>query len=437
MVYYLLSFLLLAIQLFSINLQAKSHEELIGRLPPRLTKEIPADITFLIADLKYDKNMVKIIEFGSGVNAGYKVLDHTYGKGLIFRKFWKYLEQFRLPIWHVRDKPKVNSITRAGRYSWYIFNKINGHRIKGLHNLNKNKTFKQAIRKQKGFSLSSIKNHHGIVLLRGRRVLRKKIIQSFKRKYPRILFINEASYDYANYKDLTASLFNTPKLQMYRPKTGIYPRKYTSNLSKQILSKLTCEWLVIKPIFSGKGNGIIMINRDELESTLELILKKYNNNKPYNNSFNFRPNKPLVYDYWKKTLNSHFLVEEYVSSKELIYKNKPYDATIRVIFTLHHDDGNIYFNYLDGYWKRPVKALTDQGTFRQRHLSKHYPNKRQSQGGKISNDDKENLIRILKQFIGDVYQNILTNYHIEKRSSIFSNFELNSREEDHVSFEAS
>ena len=43
---------------------------------PALRTLIPADLTFLIADLKYKENDLKIVEFGDGISAGLKVLDH-------------------------------------------------------------------------------------------------------------------------------------------------------------------------------------------------------------------------------------------------------------------------------------------------------------------------------------------------------------------------
>jgi len=82
---------------------------------------IPADITFMIADLKYSSHHLKIIEFGGGPGAGFKVLDHLYSPGKVWRSFWINLKRFHLPIIYIGPKKNLKKI------AWENLKKMAGY----------------------------------------------------------------------------------------------------------------------------------------------------------------------------------------------------------------------------------------------------------------------------------------------------------------------
>jgi len=199
----------------------------------------------------------------------------------------------------------------------------------------------------------------------------------------------------------------------------VYPREYSRKLSKQIIQDLKCSWFVIKPLRSSAGNGVIITQKSKLAKVLKLILDKYRNNLPYDNTNFFNPYKPLTYTYWKHDRNSHFIVEEYVPSKLITVNKKRYDATMRVVFVMHYDRGNISLSVLDSFWKRPVKSVDEDGTFREKYISKHAPNAKQSEGLQVSKRDHRAVKSILQGFMPKVYHNMLIDFYQKKVYTLY------------------
>jgi len=255
---------------------------------------IPADITFMLADLKYSSHDLKIVEFGGCFGAGFKVLDHLYGPGKVWRSFWKNLNRFQLPIIYVGSRKNLKKI------AWKNFEKMGGHYFQSLKTFTDSSLFKQ-LQKQnssKNIFLTSISDYKAIIVKKGYPGSKDEQ-RWFKENYPDYLFVNRTVRKYVNNKELADLLFNDKYLQQFRPKCRVFPRKYSRKLSKKIINDLQCDWYVIKPLRSSAGNGVIITEKSKLAHVLKLILDKYHNNLPYNNTTFFAPHKPLTYTYWK------------------------------------------------------------------------------------------------------------------------------------------
>ena len=69
----------------------------------------PADISFCIADIKFDGKNIKICELGQGSRSRFKGYDALYGKGKVWTAFWEYLAKFQKPFWIVTLKIIIHS----------------------------------------------------------------------------------------------------------------------------------------------------------------------------------------------------------------------------------------------------------------------------------------------------------------------------------------
>ncbi len=372
-----------------------------SRADEALKHNIPADSTFLIVDFKFSKHKkLKILEFGNGTYAGFKVLDHMCGPGKVWAGLWRHLRNFNIPIWYVgnyRARPTI--------VAWNTFLGLGGKYARTLTALEKDYSFKRLARKELK-PLRKIEDYKGIIVLKCYRPS-EKTLEKFKKKYPGFLLLSQETDKYVKDKNETDALFDTDKLKKFRPKSCIYPRKYHAKLAEQVINDLKCKWYVIKPIFCGRGNGILFEHKRDLDKVFKLILKDYNNNLQCDNTFDFRPNNPMTYQYWKYDRNSDFLVEEFVPSKPIAVQGKKYDATIRTAFVMEYSGGKIRIKFFDSYWKRPIKGLKDKGTFREKHLSKHAPNYYQSIGWRINSKDLADMYSELKKVLPDFYMNML------------------------------
>src|SRR5579872_2155697 len=74
-----------------------------------VSRDLPADISFLFADLKFTGDQIKICEFG-GIMAGVhdtQVMVNNKEETVVspyWSLFWHYLKQYNTPIWYVGDK---------------------------------------------------------------------------------------------------------------------------------------------------------------------------------------------------------------------------------------------------------------------------------------------------------------------------------------------
>jgi glutathione synthase/RimK-type ligase-like ATP-grasp enzyme len=325
----------------------------------RLAAILPTDITFLAVDLKFDGQNLKVLEFQDGPTAGFRAYDEVFEKGEIWEIFWKQLRALGLPIWYIGPKPhSVNdngfSHNDKERLSFDYFLKTGGHYVRSLDELQIDELFKRVCGKEDQPSkqkkhFSNIKKYKGILLLKLVWCNAYKI-QQFQQQYPGFLIINEKSRRHSANKKATHKLFEKSGLIEFRPKYKVYPKNYGRNLAAKIISDLDCEFFVIKPMDSSRSNGIVVTDKQSLDSTLKKILTA-------NKIRSYRPTQTLTYEYWKKDQNSTFIVEEYTPSKQIMVNGKPYEPTMRSVCFMTCSKGTPHFEVLKSFWKIPEKPL--------------------------------------------------------------------------------
>lgn len=319
-----------------------------------IKNDFPDEMSFCIADLKFDGNSVKICEFGEGLESEFKGYDALHGTGAVWAMFWEFITAFNLPVWYT-DKPRGNKRNRAIKR----FINLGGMCVSNLQSLPAHDYFQKMVERYQG--APKMTSYAGIVVARTVG-LGPSALNNFKTKYPQFLMLGDATNEFVRSKKCTCDLFDNETLMNFKPRFKICEKKYSSTLAQSIINELGCDIFVIKPTNATLGYGVIMTNRNDLDKTLQLILKHPKQlGQQYKND--------AAYFHWAKDHAPKFIVEAYAPSKIVLMNNKPYDPTMRVIFALHNCDGcmNIYF--FDAYWKFPAKSLTDNASLTEKHKS--------------------------------------------------------------------
>lgn len=385
-----------------------SEENLLNYLPDNIKQNnFPADITFLIADAKIDKNNTfKILEFGNGNGSRFKVLDHIQGIGSVWIKFWDYIFQFNLPVWYVGRYQG-----EAKELAWKHFIDKGGFYAPSIISLIHQPRFKKALQKKSlSSNKKSISDYQGIIVFKHYAPTQAQL-NHFAKQYPNMLILNFAAQGYVSNKLRTNALFDTPALRNHRPQCRLYPKTYHAGLAQQIINDLQCNKFVIKPLNSGRGNGVIMATRKTLNKELQKILVDHACPLPWDNSQRANPLYPLTYDYWDYDRNAEFLVEECIVANPIEIQGKAYDATIRIVFALHYDNNELTLTYLDAYWKRPTKAIDEAGTLNEKHQSKHGPTYEESLGLFMDPEDFSLIKKTMNSILPQIYFNILKSFY--------------------------
>jgi len=361
---------------------------------PSLPNPFPADISFCIADLKYDGQRIKICEFGDGMRSMFYGHDQLYEKGKIWTLFWHFLQQTNTPVWFLGAKPPK---TRAGEMALGTLQKMSISRfVDKVANIENHKMFPKKTRK-KNIAAQSLSESGGVVIFKNS-FTPSFFVSEFVRKYPGFIFLDSSTKKYISDKYETDKLFQDPNLQPFRPRCKAYPKKYASDLAETICSDLQSKIYVIKPINAAKGDGVIMVEKKDLEKTLKLIVLK--------DPLPLALSQDSSYTYWKNDRNPLFLVEEFVGSKPLVVEEKVYDPTMRVIFVLYNDNGLAQVQFLGAYWKLPAKSLDQKGTLTELYKSK-------ISGGKIcsvkvSPEDYSMVTTLLEPMLCTAYIKMLS-----------------------------
>jgi hypothetical protein len=361
-----------------------------------LTEPLPVDISFCIADLKFDGQNLKICEFGEGCHSKFRGFNKLYGTGRAWELFWIYMSQFNLPIWYVgasHDQKFKDEI------SYDTFTQCGGRFIGSIEALLKNKNFLNLVGYGDIKNRSSISNYKAIICVKHFNVETKE----FRDKFPNVLIWDLGTAGYVNSKHKTTLLFEDDELSKYRPRAWLvkreagstYSRTYAQSAADQILEDKKVDYYVIKPVNGTMGQGILFVQGKNLQKTLAFVLKMGKKNK----------NKEKDLSYWGMNKSSYCLVEEFVASKTVIADNIPYDPTMRVIFVLCYDNNIPRIDILGAYWKTPPLALNEKGHFIEKHKS--HAAKQMHTAIPVDPEDYQKVTEIMHEFMPKIYAKML------------------------------
>lgn len=379
--------------------------------------DIPAEISYLFADVKFDPahNALKFLEFGQAKNGGFRTWDAIFNTGEIWENFWGYLATHRLPMMYVGALPSNAIINKIGltlqeKVSWDTFARVGGKGFSSLYDLERSPFFKSVIQQKKAFDSRDIQSYKGILVFKyrdDRELTHYNALESFKKRHPDVLVLDDSSRPYAANKELFNLVFDEEDLLKYRPKAGTFDKIYSPRVVNEIKSSFDANLFVIKPVNSGMSNGVVVVSRDMLDKSIKRISREVAT--VHADGFNYRPVDTVTWDYWKGDRNKKFLVEEYVESKLIQVGDDMYDPTMRVIFALQHDKGEIKWELLASWWKLPANPIDADCTFTEKCVSKFRSDLKELSRKHltVSSDDLVVLRNLLDDVLPKVYCKML------------------------------
>ncbi len=314
----------------------------------------PADISYLTIDLKFNwEKGVQICEIQQGMLSRFEGYDYLHNQpGLAAANFCQALSVWERPVlYYPGDFADRGFLARFAKEGYIA--------LKGqLSSL--------AIAAVPTLDRSSIESYQGIYF--GFIAHFANSYEEFTVLYPGIL-PTDAPFEplYRDKLSMNALFAEDPGLQRYKPKCGAFEKKYTPALANQILDEIGSDTVVIKPINTFKGKGVIIVDKKDLDSTLKYI---------FSNSKKLKKDPDPSYNWWWGDQNSQFLIEEFVASDPVFVphlNNKPYDGTMRVGAILTYHEGEISYQCTESHWKLPLKSLTEKGTLNDTHKSNATP----------------------------------------------------------------
>ena len=325
-------------------------------LPNNFQTTHPLLLDFNIIDAKFNQNGLKILEFGGGHRSGFTGHDNLYWHGYTWHRFWECAAQFGLPMWYIRQ-PRDEQ--RKAFIATDTFLKHAGRFAENEHDL-----LAQISVQHQPVADGSFPDYKGIILINKTNKEYFPMYTFLKSKLPQATFVCETANHFVFDKYRTDVLFREPGLKQYRPKCMVCYKRYRKSLAKKIIGRMKCDMFVIKPLNAQYGKGIIFVTKEDLDSTLKTILVDKQT-----------PQRILLseaLEWWSHDPNGRFIVEEYVPSTPVEVEGKLFDATLRVIFAMHLQDGQPHVTVFGAFWKLPTHAINDDVSLNQIHQSYQY-----------------------------------------------------------------
>jgi len=204
----------------------------------------------------------------------------------------------------------------------------------------------------------------------------EEMVNNILFRFPSLIILNDRIKDQLDNKAVMLDIFEGHEDLL--PKTLVYPAAYVSGMTEEILSQLKTDSVVIKPLTQNRGEGAIVLKREELDEVLRKVFGQPRKNigwRYYDESFKRRfadRQEPIAF--WvdaRQFLTSYesaFIVQERIASLPIDVDGKKYDGTIRVAFTIVQHRGKTNIKFHGGYWKLPVHSF-DEGTLHSQTIS--------------------------------------------------------------------
>jgi len=372
------------------NCQEFIHEPVYVDLPYQLRGTI--DISGLIVDLKYNGNSVKILELGNIMSSALTGHEALYGRDITFRRFWNYVRSFGLHVWCVnlgfpRDCAMYNSYKKFSTFGAYP--------VCGMSDLLTDSLFRKLHQKNLYSSYENIESFNGMIVFN-----KLYPVKKLKKKDPMqkvgYLFLNYVAHSYGFDKQRMSLLFDNNWLKQFRPTCKVYKKEYSDKLVEEIKNDFESDILVIKPINASRGWGVIVVKKSDLAQTLKTIFCDIEGLESMDDS----------YSYWAKYKRDEFLVESFERSKHVVVDGKKYDGTMRVVFSLASNNGQIELQFLGSYWKLPKKSIDDFGSLTEKHKSKIGDGKGMA---KVDECDARHVQNLLADLLPKLYVRMIEN----------------------------
>jgi hypothetical protein len=309
----------------------------------------PVDVTYVVADLKYSQEHgIKICEIQHGIlSTFFGDVFVNGGSGLMSPRVVNVFTEFQLKKWTVHSQISFATLRSL------IENDPDWITRDSVQSIWRDQDFLHAasLVPDDPYDISS---YYGMLYIRGENI---RDYDAFREQYPGIILIDAPSHPYWIDKYKMSLLFKKNSLlSHFKPEWNSYPKEYTKTLSQRIMDDIPSDLYVIKPRGSFLGNGVIITSKEDLDDTLEYILKKSNK---------LQNDPDHSYNHWYHDWFDTFIVEKYYPSDEIELNGKVYQPTMRVAFIMIYDKKQIDFRFVGGYWLVPERSINDKGTLNQ------------------------------------------------------------------------
>ncbi|MEM1282962.1 MAG: hypothetical protein AAGG81_05355 [Chlamydiota bacterium] len=327
-------------------------------IPNKGVSAIPADISFVIIDLKYnEKDGVKICEVQEAIGSRFFGVEFlSQKKGEVAERLTDILARYTHRLWYYT--PGISQ-----EFLPLFRNSFNCKGIFSINGLLKDKSFTK-YNKKRVKSPFSLSDYHGIIVSHY-----EHLSPAFVSKMKGVLILNKAFLPHFGSSCCTdklpmSLLFDHDKeLKALKPKWKLYEKQYSKEFVDEILNDFSTDYLVIKPRIASRGRGVLIIRRNQLDETLQYI---------FGDCPKLTSDPDNSYHYWDYDQRPDFLVEEFYQSTPVTVShlgNKPYDGTVRIPTVFTYNQGKVDVDFLYIFWKFPRKSLDDDGTLTETHKS--------------------------------------------------------------------
>lgn len=313
--------------------------------------------TSLIADVKIDEfGEVRVIELGETLRSGFSGYDGIAGNQRMMSLVWNTLSsETKLPLWFVRSGADDIAENLAPQDLIRL-----GGKIADMDKVLKYDPWRKP---RSHFDPTKISTYSALLAYDPRDNFESQItyggnaeFEEYLSKRPWVLRLDAGSaWMFSSEKFLTRTLFE--ELEPERnPRWTVVSRSSSPDIASEILSKMSSEYYVIKPMDQACGRGVMVVSAEQLKDAISLISSVYifSKNSPHGK------NSCLSDDYlrrkmcdWANMSGSSFIVETFITSDLIDVDNKKYDATGRIVFTVVNGETFVH----GGYWKLPASPF--------------------------------------------------------------------------------
>lgn len=314
----------------------------------------PVDLSFLVADIKYSQEHgVKICEVQQGILSSFKGEAFAHGGvSVVANNLMSAFAQYVDDGWTVKHAHCDAYIKKL------LEEQDNWRLVSRERDIFEDVDFK-SLAEVEVEDPGCLADYHGYVYTKCRSATK---VDRLQKKYPGIVFVDRASAPYWVDKAKVSHLFDLdPILQQIKPCYGVYPSGYNPEVADQIIQDLQTDYLVIKPKGDFLGRGVIIVSKENLDSTLKYI---------FSGSRELKEDKDKSYHYWYSSKAKDFIVEQFYSSDPIKVKhlgNQLYQPTMRVSYLFAYSDGEVTAHFLGAHWLLPKKSLSEKGSLNDLH----------------------------------------------------------------------
>lgn len=313
-------------------------------------EKYPVDVCYMVADLKYNtKQGIKICEIQQASLSMFKGDTFRNPEEVsIHKELLRVLSSYNKNGWTVSEGVADAEMvaTLASAPGW--------KNPKDLIELFSDQDFAQQS-KQPADDPHDLSSYQGFLYMSWSQL---SVIYDFETRLPGMVVVDKSSFPFWIDKYRMTRLFaEDSTLSKFKPKWGNYKKVYSKKLVAKIINDLGCDTFVLKPHGHFMGNGVIIVNKDELDESVDYIITKKGR---------LARSKDPAYAAWKNDRSDSFIVEEFVTSDPIALPhldNKVYQPTMRVAFLLVYNQHRHDVHFLGEYWKTPALSIDEEGDF--------------------------------------------------------------------------